>query len=47
MEKIKEGLKGDFFVVIKENQKIKEGRREFNKFFNKYSINDYDKILNE
>ena len=34
-------------VVIKENQKIKEGGREFNKFFNKYSINDYDKILNE
>ena len=34
-------------VVIKENQKIKEGGREFNKFFNKYSINDYTKILNE
>jgi len=34
-------------VVIKENQKIKEGGREFNKFFNKYSIHDYDKILNE
>ena len=34
-------------VVIKENQKIKEGGREFNKFFNKYSINDYDKILKE
>lgn len=34
-------------VVVKENQKIKEGGREFNKFFNKYSINDYDKILKE
>jgi hypothetical protein len=34
-------------VVIKENQKIKEGGREFNKFFNKYSIHDYDKILND
>ena len=34
-------------VVIKENQKIKEGGREFNKYFKKYSINDYDKILNE
>jgi hypothetical protein len=34
-------------VVIKENKKIKEGGREFNKFFNKYSIHDYDKILNE
>ena len=34
-------------VVIKENQKVKEGGREFNKFFNKYSINDYDKILKE
>ena len=34
-------------VVIKENLKIKEGGREFNKFFNKYSISDYDKILNE
>ena len=34
-------------VVIKENQNIKEGGREFNKFFNKYSINDYDKILKE
>ena len=34
-------------VVVKENQKIKEGGREFNKFFNKYSIHDYDKILNE
>ena len=34
-------------VTIKENQKIKEGGREFNKFFNKYSIHDYDRILNE
>ena len=34
-------------VVIKENQNVKEGGKEFNKFFNKYSIQDYDKILNE
>ena len=34
-------------VVIKENQKIKRGGREFNKYFNKYSISDYDKILND
>ena len=34
-------------VVIKENQKIKDGGREFNKYFNKYSISDYDKILND
>ena len=34
-------------VVVKENQKIKEGGREFNKYFKKYSINDYDKILKE
>jgi len=34
-------------VVIKEDKKIKEGGREFNKFFNKYSIHDYETILNE
>ena len=34
-------------VVIKENQNVKKGGREFNKYFNKYSISDYDKILNE
>jgi len=34
-------------VVIKENKKIKEGGREFNKYFNKYSIHDYETILNE
>ena len=34
-------------VVIKEKQNIKEGGREFNKYFNKYSLSDYDKILNE
>ena len=34
-------------VVIKENQNVKEGGREFNKFFNKYSLNDYDKMLKE
>ena len=34
-------------VVIKENQNKKEGGREFNKYFNKYSIHDYETILNE
>jgi hypothetical protein len=34
-------------VVIKENKNIKEGGREFNKYFNKYSIHDYETILNE
>ena len=34
-------------VVIKENNNKKEGSRDFNKYFKKYSTNDYDKILNE
>ena len=34
-------------VIIKENQNIKEGSMEFNKYFNKYSLNDYDKMLND
>ena len=34
-------------VVVKENNNVKEGGKEFNKYFKKYSINDYDKILNE
>ena len=34
-------------VVIKENRNIKEGGREFNKYFNKYSIHDYETILKE
>ena len=34
-------------VVIKENQNIKEGSMEFNKYFQKYSISDYDKMLND
>ena len=34
-------------VVVKENNNLKEGSKDFNKYFKKYSINDYDKILNE
>ena len=34
-------------VVVKENNNKKEGGKDFNKYFKKYSINDYDKILNE
>jgi len=34
-------------VVIKENNELKEGSKDFNKYFKKYSIKDYDKILNE
>ena len=34
-------------VVVKENNNKKEGSRDFNKYFKKYSMNDYDKILNE
>ena len=34
-------------VVVKENNELKEGSKDFNKYFKKYSIKDYDKILNE
>ena len=34
-------------VIVKENNNQKEGGKDFNKYFKKYSINDYDKILNE
>ena len=34
-------------VVVKENNDKKEGSRDFNRYFQKYSINDYNKILNE
>ena len=34
-------------VVIKENNQLKEGPREFSKFFKKYSLQDYDKMLND
>ena len=34
-------------VVVKENNNKKEGSRDFNKYFKKYSMKDYDKILNE
>ena len=32
-------------VILKEDEQIKEGTREFGKYFKKYSLNDYDKIL--
>ena len=34
-------------VIIKENNQSKEGPREFSKFFKKYSLQDYDKMLND
>ena len=34
-------------VIIKENNQSKEGSREFSKYFKKYSIQDYDKMLND
>ena len=34
-------------VVIKENNLSKEGPREFSKYFKKYSLQDYDKMLND
>ena len=34
-------------VVITENGQYKEGSREFSKYFKKYSLKDYDKILND
>ena len=34
-------------VVIKESGLFKEGDRDFGKYFNKYSIQDYDKMLND
>ena len=34
-------------VVLKENEQVKRGTREFGKYFNKYSKEDYDKILKD
>ena len=34
-------------VVLKDEQTIKKGDRNFGKFFNKYSLSDFDKILKE
>ena len=34
-------------VIIKENNKLKQGPKEFSKYFKKYSIRDYDKMLND
>ena len=34
-------------VVLKENEQVKKGNREFGKFFKKYSLEDYDKILKD
>ena len=37
----------DIGVVIKEDYQSKEGSREFSKHFKKYSLEDYDKMLND
>ena len=34
-------------VVMKDETKVKKGNRDFGKFFKKYSLEDYDKILKE
>ena len=34
-------------VILKEDEQIKQGTREFGKYFKKYSLNDYNKILRE
>ena len=34
-------------VILKENEQIKQGKREFGKYFKKYSLEDYDKILKD
>ena len=34
-------------VTFKENDQIKEGTRDFSKYFKKYSLKDYDRILRE
>ena len=34
-------------VTIKENNKFKQGTKEFSKYFQKYSLRDYDKMLND
>ena len=36
----------DIGVVIKENGRSKEGPKEFSKYFKKYSLKDYDNMLN-
>ena len=34
-------------VILKENDQVKKGTREFGKYFKKYSLEDYDKILKD
>ena len=34
-------------VILKEDEQIKKGNRDFGKYFKKYSKEDYDKILND
>ena len=34
-------------VTLREDDQVKEGKKEFGKYFKKYSMNDYDKILHE
>ena len=37
----------DIGVIIKENGSAKEGPKDFSKYFKKYSLNDYNQMLNE
>ena len=37
----------NYGVVIKENNQLKEGPRDFSKYFKKYSLQDYDKMLSD
>ena len=37
----------DIGVVIKENDQLKKGPKDFSKFFNKYSLDDYNKMLSD
>ena len=34
-------------VILKEDEQIKEGTREFGKLFKNYSLKDYEKILRD
>ena len=34
-------------VTVKENNRLKQGSKEFSKYFQKYSLRDYDKMLND
>ena len=34
-------------VIVREEDQVKKGSREFGKYFQKYSLNDYDRILKD